>query len=105
MTKRGSDSLCGAQTAGFSIQVQKPCSREKSRPLVKGWGVRCLRLLETIIPAISPHAPSWCRLPWKTEYCVSGAGVRVRLSLTPIKSIRLDLGSLDLATQLHEEDT
>ncbi len=44
-----------------------------------------LKLLETIIPAISTHAPSWCRLPWKTEYRVSGAGVRVRLSLTPIK--------------------
>ncbi len=79
--------------------------REKSCPLAKGWGVGCLRLLETIIPAISPHAPSWCRLPWKTEYHVSGAGVRVRLSLTPIKSIQLDLGLLDLATRLHEEDT
>jgi hypothetical protein len=38
------------------------------------------------------------------EYHVPGAGVRVHLSLTTIKSIRLYLGVLDLATRLHEED-
>jgi hypothetical protein len=39
------------------------------------------------------------------EYRVPGAGVRVRLSFSTIKSIRLDLGLLDLAKRLHEEDT
>ncbi len=38
---RGSDSLCGAKTAGFSIEVQTPLPRERSCPLVKGWGAGC----------------------------------------------------------------
>ena len=33
MTKRGSDSLCGAQTAGFSIQVQNPAPQGEKLPI------------------------------------------------------------------------
>jgi hypothetical protein len=40
--KNRSDSLCGAKTAGFTIKVQTLLPREKSLPLVKGWGVECL---------------------------------------------------------------
>jgi hypothetical protein len=38
-----SDSLCGAKTAGLKSKCKTLLPREKSRPLVKGWGVGCLK--------------------------------------------------------------
>ena len=58
MTK-WSDILCGVKTAGLISKCKTLLPREKSRPLVKGWGVGCLKTKTIPLPSCMP----WCMQP------------------------------------------
>ncbi len=76
-----------AKTAGFSIKVQTLLPREKSRPLVKGWGVGCLT---TTIPRKSPYA---CHGEPALENGMSFPGQACAASVPHHNQVlRLDLG-------------
>jgi hypothetical protein len=90
-----SDSLCGAKTAGFISKCKTLLPREKSRPLVKGWGVGCLKTMTILRCTIASCMP-WCSLPWKRnefprQACTASVPHHNQV-------LRLDLGSLDFAT-------
>ncbi len=97
------ESLCGAKTAGFSLEDAKPCSPgRKVAHWLKGgeWDAQST----IIFPAILPHATIVVPPALETEYRSRG---RRALASVPHHNqvLRLDLGLLDLATLLHEEDT
>ena len=52
------------QNCRVNIEVQTLLPREKSRPLVKGWGVGCLKTTTILRCTIASCMP-WCSLPWK----------------------------------------
>ena len=82
MTK-GSESLCGAKTAGFNIKVQNPAPQGEKLPIGKRVGSGMLRNFDyypriASCPIVAPALETECSFP--------GGRRAPRLSLTTIKS-------------------
>jgi hypothetical protein len=83
---KGSDSLCGAKTAGFNIKLQNPAPHGEKLPIGQRIGRSGMHYYDYFPPLFTSCISWYCLLLMQNESRCYQAGARSCLSLTVIKS-------------------